>query len=320
MTTSIVAGLPDREALALAQQAPTILRAHPRVFSASPLQPLISGPETSEIWTNYENLLLSCLRTGNDRAALECLERLTMRFGEKDERVMALEGLAKEAMAETDADLQAVLKDYDDIMKENDSNIPIAKRRVALLRSMGRTADAIAAVNALIEYDTTDAEAWAEAADMYLEEGLYSQAMFALDEVLALSPNAWNVHARAGEVLLMAVASSSEASPASQLTEAVKRFARSVELCDDYLRGYYGLKLATDKLLALPAKSKKTDGEGFEVPSPAALQKLNELSVKKLGDIVRHYTAGDQMWMGYNAGEIEAAKKLLEGTAAKVVR
>lgn len=41
----------------------------------------------------------------------------------------------------------------------------------------------------------------------------------------------------------MAVASSSEASPASQLAEAVKRFARSVELCDDYLRGYYGLKL-----------------------------------------------------------------------------
>lgn len=58
---------------------------------------------------------------------------------------------------------------------------------------MGRKADAIAAINALIEYDTTDAEAWAEAADMYLEEGLYSQAMFALDEVLALSPNAWNV-------------------------------------------------------------------------------------------------------------------------------
>lgn len=123
MTTSIVVGLPDKEALALAQQAPTILRANPRAFSASPLQPLLNGPETSEIWSNYENLLLSCLRTGNDRAALECLERLTVRFGDKDERVMALEGLAKEAMAETDADLQAVLKDYDTIMKENDANI-----------------------------------------------------------------------------------------------------------------------------------------------------------------------------------------------------
>lgn len=27
------------------------------------------------------------------------------------------------------------------------------------------------------------------------------------------------------------------------MAEAIKRFSRSIELCDDYLRGYYGLKL-----------------------------------------------------------------------------
>lgn len=27
------------------------------------------------------------------------------------------------------------------------------------------------------------------------------------------------------------------------LAESLRRFCRSVELCDDYLRGYYGLKL-----------------------------------------------------------------------------
>lgn len=27
------------------------------------------------------------------------------------------------------------------------------------------------------------------------------------------------------------------------LAESLKRFCRSIELCDDYLRGYYGLKL-----------------------------------------------------------------------------
>lgn len=30
---------------------------------------------------------------------------------------------------------------------------------------------------------------------------------------------------------------------AKQLGKALKRFCRSIELCDDYLRGYYGLKL-----------------------------------------------------------------------------
>jgi hypothetical protein len=29
------------------------------------------------------------------------------------------------------------------------------------------------------------------------------------------------------------------------MAEAIKRFSRSIELCDDYLRGYYGLKLVS---------------------------------------------------------------------------
>lgn len=38
-------------------------------------------------------------------------------------------------------------------------------------------------------------------------------------------------------------AGAGDAASLNYLTEALKRFARSVELCDDYLRGYYGLKL-----------------------------------------------------------------------------
>lgn len=41
----------------------------------------------------------------------------------------------------------------------------------------------------------------------------------------------------------MAAKSSQQNDAAKQLSEALKRFCRSVELCDDYLRGYYGLKL-----------------------------------------------------------------------------
>lgn len=29
------------------------------------------------------------------------------------------------------------------------------------------------------------------------------------------------------------------------MAEAIKRFSRSIELCDDYLRGYYDLKLVS---------------------------------------------------------------------------
>ena len=34
-----------------------------------------------------------------------------------------------------------------------------------------------------------------------------------------------------------------ENSEGRSLEEATRRFCRSIELCDDYLRGYYGLKL-----------------------------------------------------------------------------
>lgn len=34
-----------------------------------------------------------------------------------------------------------------------------------------------------------------------------------------------------------------------RLTEAFKRFCRSIELCDNYLRGYYGLKLVGTSIL-----------------------------------------------------------------------
>lgn len=70
---------------------------------------------------------------------------------------------------------------------------PIHKRKAALLRSMGKTSESIAALNALLDFNATDPEAWAELADMYLSQGLYQQAIFALEEVLVLMPNAWNV-------------------------------------------------------------------------------------------------------------------------------
>jgi Flp pilus assembly protein TadD len=58
---------------------------------------------------------------------------------------------------------------------------------------MGRSSDAASALTSLLDYSPTDAEAWAELSDLYLSQGVYTQAIYALEEVLVLSPNAWNV-------------------------------------------------------------------------------------------------------------------------------
>lgn len=51
-----------------------------------------------------------------------------------------------------------------------------------------------------------------------------------------------------GEVLYASLAATSSGDERTQervLAEAVRRFCRSIELCEGYLRGYYGLKMVS---------------------------------------------------------------------------
>ena len=110
-------------ALALSQQAPAILRSSASTVSSSPLISLLKGSEKSDLWLQYENLILSCLRTGDDLAANACLRRLANRFGNDNERVQALKGLVKEAEAKNNGELEAVLNEYNQILGDNETNI-----------------------------------------------------------------------------------------------------------------------------------------------------------------------------------------------------
>lgn len=307
-------------ALQLSQQAPSVLQNSPSTVSSSPLNALFSASESADLWIKYENLLLSCLRTGDEQAAHQCLERLVARFGDKNERVMALKGILKEADAQNNGELETVLWEYDQILSENETNLPITKRRIALLRSMGRASDAASALVQLLKFSPTDAEAWSELADIYLGQGMYSQAIYALEEVLILMPNAWNIHARLGEMQYMAATAAGAATNSYQkhMAEALKRFARSIELCDDYLRGFYGLKLVTTRLLKASEKPSNQSDEGeFALPDTKTIERLDELATAKLSEIVRRATAQEAGWRGYDKLEVAAARELLsEETSA----
>ena len=58
---------------------------------------------------------------------------------------------------------------------------------------MNRTTEAITALNKFLDASPTDAEAWSELSDLYVSSGMFPQAIFALEEVLLVTPNAWNV-------------------------------------------------------------------------------------------------------------------------------
>lgn len=310
--------LPPSVALQLSQQAPALLANTPPSISPYSVSSFLAEPESPELWTTYENLMLSCLRTGDEQSAHKCLERLSNRFGYDNERLMALRGLYQEAMAQNDSELQKVLQEYNDILEADPSNMPVSKRRITLLKSMDKTTDAITALTRLLDACPTDAESWAEIGDLYAGEGLYQQSIFAFEEVLLITPNAWNIQARLGEILYISAAvvgsSGGDTSVNSRLAESVRRFSRSIELCDDYLRGYYGLKLASDRLISDHPKTSTTSKveQASVIPDLKLLQDMNELATAKLTEIVRRSVAKEAGWEGYDAAELIAARELLD--------
>ncbi|CAF9925179.1 MAG: hypothetical protein ALECFALPRED_003077 [Alectoria fallacina] len=300
------------EALSLSQQTAQYLQKHASTGTSTIPIPILTYPESTETWVMYEKLFLSSLRTGDDKAALNCLEKLMDRFGATNERVMGLRGLYQEAVAKDDAALERVLQEYDKVLSEDSVNTPIAKRRIALLQSLSRTTEAIDALAELLESSPTDIEAWTELSDLYLAQNLFPQAIFCLEEVLLVAPNAWNIHAHLGEVLYLSAMNGNENYEDRILAEATRRFCRSVELCDDYLRGYYGLKLTSDRLLSIipdDIKPKEQVGtvDNGELPmfSTAVVRKLNEQASFKLAEITRTSNSS------YNVAEVISAKDLL---------
>ncbi|CZS89678.1 related to kinetoplast-associated protein KAP [Rhynchosporium agropyri] len=315
------AHLPPSVALSLSQQAPTLLQSTPSAISSYSVSSLWSAAETPELWTTYENLMLSCLRTGDEQSASQCLQRLTERFGTDNERLMALRGVFQEARANDDAALKNILKEYENILVQNPGNMPVSKRRIALLKSLDKIPEAVVALNQFLGSSPTDAEAWAELAELYVSQGLYQQGIFALEEVLLVTPYAWNIHARLGEVQYMA-ATTGEAGADKYLAEAFRRFCRSVELCDDYLRGYYGLKLTTNRILAnqSPISRQSKADAGLPTPNIKTVERLNEVATAKLSEIVRRNVGNEAGWGGYDKAEVIAAKALLDLEIAKLTR
>ena len=294
-------------ALQLSQKAPTLLAKSSSVASSLPLS-LLGPAESPETWLNLAQLFYACLRTGDDENAHLCLERLTERFGADNDKIMAMRGMYQEAVAEDEAALRKILQEYNKLLTDNPMNIPIHKRRIALIRTMGKPQDAILSLVDLLDSFPSDVEAWCELSELYHSQGMGSQAVYCLEEALLAVPNAWNLHARLGELEYLNASTGSEGSEAAvrSLISAVQRFSRSIELCDDYLRGYYGLKLAVGKLLNSASQSKSPS----ESIPEQKLQKLDQLATSKLKGIIQ--ARNSSTTKDTNQAELIAAQALLD--------
>jgi len=103
--------------LHLAQQAPTILGQESSSGAPS------SSKDTADYYARIEQLMLACLRTGDDQSAHTCLNRLSLRFGPSNERIMGLRGLYEEATAKDQSELEKCLQEYENILSQSPVNV-----------------------------------------------------------------------------------------------------------------------------------------------------------------------------------------------------
>lgn len=113
--------LTHAEAVQASQQAPGILQRDTSWNIPWPLSLLVAS-DAPEKWSIYENLLLSCLRTGDNASAKACLDKLKARFGEQNERVTGLMGLYYEAVG-NNGELEQFLRQYEKKMTDSPTNM-----------------------------------------------------------------------------------------------------------------------------------------------------------------------------------------------------
>ncbi|KAK9465593.1 hypothetical protein V1512DRAFT_265441 [Lipomyces arxii] len=206
--------------------------------------------------------------TGHDTAARAALTTLVDRFGMSSARVAVLRGVFIEVS-------EGPVKALEYLSTRPDYELAATKRRLAILKSTGEKNAFVKELLVLVETFPSDGESWAELAAAYVESGMYAQAVFALHEVLLLFPLAYNVNAIIGETLYEFGNSLNGSQAVEKYIESVKYFSRSVELCEDYVRGWIGILNV----------SKKINGEKY--------QKLNEIAKSELTRIVKEKEASE---------------------------
>lgn len=66
--------------------------------------------------------------------------------------------------------------------------------------------------------------------------------------------------------------------------------------------------------------AKPSEEDDLPLPTLSTVERLNELATAKLAEIIRHYTAGEKGWDGYDEAEVIATRALLDRDGSKMVR
>ncbi|KAI9146227.1 hypothetical protein BKA69DRAFT_1043637 [Paraphysoderma sedebokerense] len=222
-----------------------------------------------EYWSIIEQYIYACLDLGKFHDAENYIRKLQNKFSKTSTRVLKLEGTFYEAKGA----YEKANEIYNEILKNDKNNIAIYKRKIALLKSQNDIQGAINLLVQYVDYFPNDAESWLELADLYLSLNMYQQAAFSVEEAILLLPFNHLLHVKYGEILYTM-------GGADNIRIALKSFCRSLELCTDFLKGLYGVKMCIKFLSSTESSSSGS--------ASTDLSELDRMITKRLHKVYEH--------------------------------
>mmetsp|Transcript_51964 Transcript_51964/g.96139 ORF Transcript_51964/g.96139 Transcript_51964/m.96139 type:complete len:288 (-) Transcript_51964:76-939(-) len=208
----------------------------------------------SEVWTVMEQVFLAAAELGIDGWRDYCLKQLTQKFP-NSRRVERLQGIYRESIE----DWNEAKRIYNKMLEEQPEDVTTRKRLIAMYKQRGRMSEAVDAINSYLETFCTDAEVWHELAEIYIEAGSLSRAVFCFEELLLQNPRSM-YHILTHAELLYSV---------NDLELSRKYFSLAAFLDGGCLRALWGLLMVS---LALAEKDKTNE----------RMQRLTESTLQKV--------------------------------------
>ncbi|GLV45262.1 ER membrane protein complex subunit 2A [Carabus blaptoides fortunei] len=142
-----------------------------------------------------EQVCVAALDCNRIKIAEDCIKILSAEFP-GSLRVHKYHAMKLEALERYDEALQVL----DNLIKRDETNGALRKRKVCILKAKGKIAEAIKELVDYLKIFMSDQEAWQELCDLYLQEQDYAKAAFCMEELILHNPHNHLIHQRYAEI------------------------------------------------------------------------------------------------------------------------
>lgn len=214
-----------------------------------------------EKWQVLEQVCIAAMDLHDSEIIKECLTQLDNKFP-NSVRVKRLKAMAKLELRERFED--AILF-YEEMIKKDESNSLLYKRKIAILIAERRIPEAIRELTEYLKKFMNDQESWLELSELYIQEQEYSKASFCIEELILANPHNHLYHERYASIQYTI-------NTPESLELSRSYFAQALRLNQNNMRALYGLILSANSVASIPKCSSQKKKECLRLSAWASTQ------------------------------------------------